>query len=71
MAVTNIKWCDIVIRCVDPHQLHVERIFRDRELWDSVMFPKLEAFSSGHCYPNLQCQDITSIQEYEDLEKAG
>ena len=32
MAITNVKWCDFVVRCVDPHQLHVQRVFFDEEL---------------------------------------
>lgn len=43
MEVCDVPWVDFVVRRTAPNILFVERIVRDRELWEQWM-PKLEAF---------------------------
>jgi hypothetical protein len=44
LNVCDINWLNFVVRTVDPYQLHIERICRDQDMWDSTMFPKLKSF---------------------------
>ena len=48
----NREWCDFVVRT--ERDLHVERIYRDRQWWSKQM-PKLKAFYDGALLPELVC----------------
>ena len=53
LEIYDRDWCDLVVRCQDPYELHVERIVRDKDLWDSVMFPRLQCFYFEALLPEL------------------
>ena len=53
MNIFDKDWCDIVIRRTDPHDMHVERIQRDTQLWEKDMLPKLKQFYFKFILPEL------------------
>ncbi|XP_060568496.1 uncharacterized protein LOC132727107 [Ruditapes philippinarum] len=53
MNIMNFKWCDLIIRRVNPHDMFIQRIYCDTELWRNVMIPKLKAFYFTHMLPEL------------------
>ena len=53
LAITNLQWCDLVVRCRDPYGIHVERITRDDTMWASDMLPKLDWFYHNALLPEL------------------
>ena len=53
LNIFGYSWCDFVVRCCNPYQLHAERIFRDSELWETVMIPKLTDFYFKCLLPEL------------------
>jgi hypothetical protein len=46
-------WVDFVVRVERPYQLHIERIMRDKQLWEQVMLPKLKCFFKLCMLPEL------------------
>ena len=48
-------WLDFVVRTTNPHQMFVQRIVRDQQLWKNFMFPKLKAFYMLALLPELSC----------------
>ncbi|XP_078329794.1 uncharacterized protein LOC144624228 [Crassostrea virginica] len=42
--VTGLPWIDFVVRSLSPYQIHIERIYSDKDLWNEIMLPKLTAF---------------------------
>ena len=53
LNIYDKEWCDFIIRRTNPYDMYVERIFRDRELWNTQMLPKLKAFYFTHILPEL------------------
>lgn len=53
--IVNMPWIDFVVRHAAPHQLHIERIYKDEVLWKETMQPKLLAFFNKAMLPELAC----------------
>ena len=53
LNITNSHWIDFVVRTEHPYQLHVERIYKDNDLWQNEMLPKLAAFYHKVLLPEL------------------
>uniref|UniRef100_A0A0A9YW51 YqaJ viral recombinase domain-containing protein n=2 Tax=Lygus hesperus TaxID=30085 RepID=A0A0A9YW51_LYGHE len=51
LEITDRQYCDFVVWA--PKFAHVERVDRDREFWNNVMFPKLLAFFENSLLPEL------------------
>ena len=67
LNICNAPWVDFVVRRTNPYQIHIERIFRDETLWNS-MLPKLESFYKKCLLPELASPRIktsTGIREPE------
>ena len=66
LNILGFDWCDLVIRRINPYDLHIQRIYRDQNLWDNVMVPKLRAFYLTHLLPELavpRFRTITGIRK--------
>ena len=55
MQICDLPWVDFVVRSTNPHQLHVERLYRDNNWWESTVIPKLKAFYDVVLLPELAC----------------
>ena len=55
LNIVNMPWIDFVVRHDAPHQLHIERIYKDEVLWEETMLPKLLAFFNKAMLPELAC----------------
>ena len=44
LNVCGFEWIDFVVRTLNPYQMIIHRIYRDEELWNNTMLPKLKAF---------------------------
>ena len=53
LFICDKPWCDLVVRCINPHGLHVERIFKDTDTWENDMYPKLNWFYHEALLPEL------------------
>lgn len=51
MATLKLQWCDFVV--FTSKDLHVERIYYDQTLWETVMIPELINFYFQHVLPCL------------------
>lgn len=66
--ILQCPWVDFVVRRTNPYQIHIERIFRDADLWRDVMVPKLHAFYHKAYLPELAAprhKTSTGIREPE------
>jgi len=68
MNVTNTEWADFVVRTTNPYQLHTERIFIDKELWEKVMLPKRKAFYYYALLPETVSPMSTTISGIESQD---
>lgn len=55
LNICGLEWLDFVVQTVNPYQLHIEEIRRDKDLWVNTMVPKLSAFYHGALLPELAC----------------
>ena len=55
MATLKLQWCDFVV--FTNKDLHIERIYFDNILWETVMVPELTAFYFKYVSPclNKEC----------------
>jgi hypothetical protein len=53
MTILDKPWVDVVIRVAEPHDMCIERIWRDTAFWDSVMLPRLSGFYHCAVLPEL------------------
>ena len=53
LHVCEKEWIDFVVRKLNPHQIHIERIYKDNHLWENIMLPKLTAFYYKVILPEL------------------
>ncbi len=53
MNICNFEWVDFVVRSLNPYQIHIQRMYRDRALWNDTMLPKLKAFYFKAMLPEL------------------
>ena len=53
LNIYGFNWCDFVLRRKQPHDIYIERIYRDQVLWKNVMVPKLECFFHKFMLPEL------------------
>ena len=53
LAICNKNWCDLIVRCTNPYGIHIERITRDKHLWENDMLPKLKWFYYEALLPEL------------------
>ncbi|XP_050390274.1 uncharacterized protein LOC126809647 [Patella vulgata] len=53
LNIFNLDWADFVVQATHPHQLHVQRVPRDENLWQTSMLPKLKAFYFKCLLPEL------------------
>ena len=51
--ILEVPWIDFVLRTKDPYQIHIERIKRDKKLWEQKMVPKLTNFYQKAMLPEL------------------
>ena len=51
MASCNVEWADFLV--YTTKEVHCERIYFDRELWDKTMLPKLTLFYFNYIYAEL------------------
>jgi len=59
-----------VVRRTNPHQLHVERLYRDGNFWNTTMLPKLKSFYYKVLLPELalpRFNTTTGIREPDKL----
>jgi len=52
LNILNKPWCDFVLRRTNPYDIHVERIYRNKQVWQE-MVPKLSAFYYKFLLPEL------------------
>lgn len=52
LHIWDFAWCDFVVRCTNPHDLHTERIFKDGPFWEECL-TKLQAFYEKVLLPEL------------------
>ena len=53
LNIFEFEWCDFVLRRTNPYDMYIERIYRDKLLWDNVMVPKLKKFYTVFLLPEL------------------
>jgi hypothetical protein len=41
------------VRRINPNDIFIERIFKDKDLWERKMVPKLKDFYFSHMLPEL------------------
>ena len=66
MNICDLPWCDFVVRRTNPYDIFIERIYRDKRLWQEEMEPKLSAFYFSHILPELSAprkHSITGIRK--------
>ncbi len=51
MATLKLQWCDFVV--FTSKDLHVERIYFDKTLWENVMVPELTRFYFQYVLPRV------------------
>jgi hypothetical protein len=37
----NKEWIDFIVRTLNSHQIFIQRIQRDQNLWENIMLPKI------------------------------
>ena len=67
--ICNVPWVDFVVRRTNPYQIHIERIYRDEDLWQSVMLPKLSAFYVKCLLPELASPRIKTVAGPREPDK--
>ncbi|KAK3099893.1 hypothetical protein FSP39_011406 [Pinctada imbricata] len=55
MNICDCDWIDFIVRTLNPYQMFVQRIHRDKQLWENIMLPKLKAFYHSSLLPELAC----------------
>ncbi|KAK3102700.1 hypothetical protein FSP39_013237 [Pinctada imbricata] len=53
MNICNFEWIDLVVRTLNPYQMIIHRIIRDKDFWNNTMLPKLHAFYFNCLLPEL------------------
>ncbi|KAK3089294.1 hypothetical protein FSP39_002467 [Pinctada imbricata] len=53
MNICNFEWIDFVVRTLNPYQMIIHRITRDKDFWNNTMLPKLHAFYFNCLLPEL------------------
>ncbi|XP_076081060.1 uncharacterized protein LOC143051967 [Mytilus galloprovincialis] len=53
LNICNKDWIDFVVRTLNPHQIFIQRIYRDVSLWENTMLPKLQSFYNKAILPEL------------------
>ncbi|XP_060589163.1 uncharacterized protein LOC132744460 [Ruditapes philippinarum] len=53
LNILDYDWCDLVVRRINPNDIFIERIFKDKDLWERKMVPKLKDFYFSHMLPEL------------------
>ncbi|KAJ8318930.1 hypothetical protein KUTeg_004021 [Tegillarca granosa] len=61
LNICNMSWVDFVVRTEKPYQLHIERIKKDKNLWNNQMLPKLKAFNFNAVLPELVYPTVNTI----------
>lgn len=59
MAILDTDYCDYIVFVGSTNDIHVERIYRNREFWDKELFPKLMSFVSDLDGLNQEKQQST------------
>jgi hypothetical protein len=44
LNICNKDWIDFIVRTLNPHQIFIQRIQRDQNLWENIMLPKYLPF---------------------------
>jgi len=65
----KLPWVDFVVRRTNPYQIHIERIFRDENLWRDGMLPKLSAFYPKALLPELAVSRDCTSTDIREPEK--
>jgi hypothetical protein len=55
LNICNTEWIDFIVRTLNPHQMFIQRIYRDSDFWDNTMLPKLQAFYMQGLLLELAC----------------
>lgn len=53
LNILQLDWCDFIVRRINPHDMFIQRILKDSNLWKEIMLPKLTAFYYTHLLPEL------------------
>ncbi|VDI61228.1 Hypothetical predicted protein [Mytilus galloprovincialis] len=53
LNVCHKPWIDFVVRTLNPYQMFIQRIYRDVDLWENTLLPKLKAFFTKALLPEL------------------
>ena len=53
LSILQQPWCDLIVRRTNPYDIFIERIYRDEQLWNDEMVPKLSAFYFTNLLPEL------------------
>ncbi|XP_069134324.1 uncharacterized protein [Argopecten irradians] len=53
LNVTQLPWIDFIVRTEKPYEIHVERIYKDSDLWNFRMLPKLSSFYKKAMLPEI------------------
>ncbi|KAJ8309411.1 LOW QUALITY PROTEIN: hypothetical protein KUTeg_014285 [Tegillarca granosa] len=61
LNITKLPWLDFVVRTEKPYQLHIERIYRNEDLWFKTMLPKISAFYLKAILPELVAPSINTL----------
>ena len=55
LNVCDKMWIDFIVRTLNPHQIFIQRIYKDEIFWQNHMLPKLTAFYRNAILPELAC----------------
>ncbi|KAK3101484.1 hypothetical protein FSP39_003938 [Pinctada imbricata] len=69
LNICQIEWLDFIVRRTNPYEIHVERIYRDKKLWDDFMVPKLTAFYHNCMLPELASPRKNTLQGIREPSK--
>lgn len=48
MAILQAQYCIYIVYCQETGQIYIEKIMRDNDYWDKLMYPKLLSFIEKH-----------------------
>ena len=62
MAITNKRWCDYVVYCVNEGRVFVERVLFNQSYWDQELYPQIKAFNENLLQPLLrQTEQVVEV----------
>lgn len=54
MAITGKKWCDYIVFCLAENRVFVDRVWFNRQYWETELYPKIRTFNETLLKPLLK-----------------